>query len=215
MAAIFNPYISSSTMISANEKARIGHEITEQLSKALKGPSQQRPLLILLGGFQGSGKSTIAASLQKTHQITIISTDTIRHALLQRHIIGDLFGEMVSSISKILLLKGLENRLHIVMDANAHEKRIREITDLMINFPEYKILKIYLHTSEQKLFERLSSRPLIEGCYCGTAADLKGSIASAKMDFKNYDLVLETDNQTVEQELLTINDFLSSYCAVP
>ncbi len=206
--------ISSSDMISVAEKTRISQKIIELLSKDLKGPSQTHPLVILLGGFQGSGKSTIADSLHKTHQITVISSDAIRHELLQRHIVGDLFAEMVSSISKILLMKSLEKGLHIVIDANAHEKRIREITHLMNEYPNYKILKIYLHTSEQKLFERLASRFKIEGRYQGQPDDLKGSLATAKMNRADYDLVIETDNQTIEQELTSINSFLASDCKV-
>ncbi len=204
--------ISSSDMISVAEKTRISQKIIELLSKDLKGPSQTHPLVILLGGFQGSGKSTIADSLHKTHQITVISSDAIRHELLQRHIVGDLFAEMVSSISKILLMKSLEKGLHIVIDA--HEKRIREITHLMNEYPNYKILKIYLHTSEQKLFERLASRFKIEGRYQGQPDDLKGSLATAKMNRADYDLVIETDNQTIEQELTSINSFLASDCKV-
>lgn len=215
MAAISIEYISSSDMISASDKARISQEITQQLSKNLNGLSKEHPLLILLGGFQGSGKSTIAESLQKTHQITVIPTDAIRYELLQRHIIGDLFAEMVSSISKILLLKGLENRFHIVIDANAHEKRIREITDLMKDYPKYKLLKIYLRTSEAKLFERIASRSQIEGRYQGQPDDLKGSLKSVKMNLTDYDLVLDTDNQKIEQELITINSFLAPYCTAP
>jgi predicted kinase len=212
MATIQTQYIDSSDMISSFEKARIIQEITAVLAKDLDGPAQERPILILIGGFQGSGKSTIAQHLQKKHQFTIISTDKIRCKLLERNIIGNLFAEMIGTISKILLLKAVEKSLNIVVDANAHEKRIGEVTQLISPYPAYNILKIFLQTPEAKLIERLESRPKIEGCYQGQIADLKGSLASAKINLSNYDLILMTHTLTLEEEFLSIDSFLARRC---
>ncbi|MBS0647736.1 MAG: ATP-binding protein [Verrucomicrobia bacterium] len=201
-------------MISEADKACISQEIIEKLTHNLNHPPQERPLLILLGGFQGSGKSTVAQALEKAHQYTVISTDAIRHELLQKNITGDLFAKMVSSISKIILMKVLDQRLNLIVDANAHEKRIREVTDLMQHYPSYRVVKIYLQTSEKVLFERLASRPQVPGHYQGQPGDLQGSLQSSKMNTADYDLVLQTDNLTIEQELTSINSLLASYYTV-
>lgn len=206
--------ICSSDTISEAEKARICQEIIDKLTNNLNDPPQERPLLILLGGFQGSGKSTITEALQKTHSYTILATDVIRHELLERNITGDLFAQMVSAISKIILLKILEKRLNLIIDANAHEKRIREVTDLTKQYPSYRVVKIYLQTSEKILYERLASRPQVPGRYQGQPGDLQGSIQSSKMNPADYDLVLQTDHLTLEKELSSINSLLASYYIV-
>ncbi len=211
MAIIQRPPISSSSMISPLEKEMIVQEITETLSKNLNGSPQERPILVLLGGFQGSGKSTVAHSLRKTHQFVVISTDVIRYKLLEKSIIGKLFAEMVITISKILLIKAVENRLHIVMDANAHAKRIGEITTLLIPYPAYRILKILLLCSEEKLIQRLESRPKLEGCYQGQIADLRGSLNSVFFILTDYHLTLITDDLLLAKESEKINSFLIPY----
>lgn len=207
--------ICSSDMISEADKARISQEIIDKLTNNLNNLPQERPLLILLGGFQGSGKSTIAEALQKTYSYTILSTDVIRYELLERNITGDLFAQMVSTISKIVLMKILEKRLNLIVDANAHEERIREVTDLTKQYPSYRVVKIYLQTSEKVLFERLTSRPQVPGRYQGQPGDLQGSIQSSKMNPADYDLVLQTDHLTLEKELSSINSLLASYYIVP
>lgn len=193
-------------MIPIHKTYSTTEEITNQLLKNLNGQPQERPLLILIGGFQGAGKSTVAQFLQNEHQFTIISTDKIRFMLLEQSVTGDSFKEGVSAISNLLLEKGLQKQLNMVLDANAHTARINEAIALTKN-TNYKIVKIYLKTSEEILVKRLESRPPQEGYYQGSVSDLKGSLAKTTLNSSDYDLVIDTDKKSPQEELQLIEDF--------
>jgi len=201
--SIGSPYITP------EDKALITQEIVSTFSSEFNGLAQENPVVVLLGGFQGSGKSTIAEHLQKKHQFTVISTDAIRYKLLEKNIGGDLFAEMVSSIWKVLLIIAVKKRLNIVIDANAHEKRIGEVSRLLKPSRMYKMVKIFLYAPEETLIERLESRPKAEGSYQGQIADLKGSLVTSKVNVSDYDRVLRTDVLTIVEEFRSVDALLA------
>src|ERR1041385_624666 len=67
---------------------QVKQEITEQLSPNLVGHRSNNPVLILIGGYPGAGKTTLIHSLAQTHNLIVISWNAIRQALLDKHLRG-------------------------------------------------------------------------------------------------------------------------------
>jgi dephospho-CoA kinase len=179
----------------ALDATNLEQEIVYELSKDHHNKVQERPVLILVGGFPGAGKTTLLRHLKELYDAQDISTDVIRQALFNRGIkLSAEFSTCVANISKKMIRNALNNHLHIFFDANAHSRVIVEIENLLEKErSQYSVIKIFLNTSEETLIERIRKRDPLEGCYQGTEHDLQGALASTKINLDQYDLVVDTD----------------------
>lgn len=186
-------------------------EITNQLLENLSIKVQQQPILILIGGFQGSGKSSLIARINEVYDNAVISTDVIRQSLFNKGLTSSpLFSKYVSNISYNLLEKSLINCSNIIIDANAHSKRIEEIEKLLKESDShYTVMKIFLNATENTLIERVRTRQPLQDCYQGTESDLKAALAATKINLADYDLILDTD-QLDEKSVFELVNFLVS-----
>lgn len=184
------------------------YEIVHELSRNFVSSNQTEPTLYLVGGYQGAGKTSLIKRIQNIYDANVISTDAIRQNLMTRGIKAS--PQVVSRIYENLIKHSLSNRANTIIDANAHANRLKEIDQLLIqnNFKAKKV-KIFLKASEGVLRNRIRNREPIPGCYQGTEKDLEGSLELAKMHDKDYDLIVETDNKTLEQVQDTVIDFLN------
>ena len=173
-------------------------EVSHEFSKEFKAKIQQQPVLILVAGLQGSGKSSLLTRLQEIYDANMISGDTIRHSLLSRGI--KLTPQFVTSVNNIylsLIKNSLDHQAHTFIDANAHAKRITEIeTLLQKNQSHYSVVKIYLRTSAETLKARVTARQSTDGCYQGTLDELEDALTSTKFNNEEYDLIIDTDEPT-------------------
>ena len=103
---------------------QIKSEIFLQLSQDLKANPKSKPLLILIGGYPGAGKTTLIHALAHSHDIAVISWNAIRQALLDRHLKGSPYDwEIIESVNQNLFRKCLQRHAHIIIDANAYTNR--------------------------------------------------------------------------------------------
>lgn len=171
-------------------------EVSLEFSKEFKAKTQKRPVLILIAGLQGSGKSSLLTRLQEIYDANIISGDTIRHNLFNKGI--NLTPQFVTSVNNIylrLIKKSLSDRSHTFIDANAHAKRIAEIeTLLQKSKTHYSVTKIFLRTTPETLKTRVIARQPTDGCYQGTLEELEAALVSTKFNEEDYNLVIDTDD---------------------
>jgi cytidylate kinase len=175
-------------------------------------PQKGESVLILIGGFQGSGKTSLIERIKKTFEFNIISTDSIRQSLFNKGIeVSPEFSKYVNNISRTLTIKSLINT-NTIIDANAHSKRIQEMEKLLEaeNFKQ-RPLKIFLNTSVEVLKNRVKNRQSIPGCYQGTEKDLESSLISSKINIEDYDLILDTDNLSKDEVYEKVENFLLNH----
>ena len=192
-------------------------EITLELSRNLKGSSQEQPILLLVGGYPGAGKTTLIKALSEKDGIAVISWNAVRQALQDRQLKGSPFDpEIIVSVYQNLLRMCFQRHLNVVIDANAHARTIREVESFVEKEQDaqaYKVIKICLNPPTETLFSRLRARPQIEGLHQGMVSDLERDLKSShkKIDFKDYALVIDTEKNSFETELNIVEAFLEPY----
>lgn len=155
------------------------------------------PTLVLFGGFQGSGKSTIINELQKNPESTyiVISPDEIRSKLFDMIPFSDVFVHTVFAARNTLLQKALKTGQNILIDENSTPLRI----SLFNSFAEklqgsrYKVLTIFLEAPKETLIQRIKSRPQVQGRYAGKVNELLASIEEhGEIDVDAYGIIIDT-----------------------
>ncbi len=204
------PILSYTDDLISAYNVQVEKEIINQLSENFITSTQKREsALILIGGFQGSGKTSLIERIKKTFEFNIISTDCIRQSLFDKGVeISPDFSKYVNNISRTLTIGSLIN-CNTIIDANAHTKRIQEMEKLLEaeNFNQ-RPLKIFLKTSVEVLKDRVKTRQSIPGCYQGTEQDLESSLTSSKINMDSYDFIIDTDNLSKDEVYKKAEEFL-------
>ena len=157
------------------------------------------PFLLLIGGFQGSGKTSVLEKLSSQLSITTISPDDIRGRLLQKISFSDVFVNTVNAARNRLIGKALATGQNVAIDGNAIPMRISLFRSLASSY-KYKVLTVYLCASKDTLIKRLQLRPDRIGKYKGTIGQLKDCMmAYGKPDVTLYDVVFQTEQHMPEE----------------
>lgn len=185
--------------------------LTSKFSKNFKAEPQKQPMFVLIGGFQGSGKTSLIRRIQEVYGGNVISTDAIRQDLFDlKFIHPSEMSKYVSNISRNLAVTALNLNANIYIDANAHAQRVKE-TEALIRekFSHYSIVKIFMKTSEEVLMSRLKNRSPQKGYYQGTIEDLQASLEKNHVNSADYDYVVETDYLDEEGVAKSVKDFIN------
>jgi predicted kinase len=202
---------------SAFDVASVKKEISTKLSKELIGSSCTQPILILIGGFPGSGKTTLIKALVQKYDIDVISWNAIRQSLLDRNLKGSPYDwEIIESVYQNLLKICLQHGASVVIDCNAYAKNIEQIERFVKTEQgekEYRIVKICLNPPVETLFHRVKARQLDEKLHQGTEVDLQRDLNNIYkvMNLNDYSLVINTDEVSFETEIKIVDDFLIRY----
>jgi predicted kinase len=193
----------------------VEHEITRDLAENLRAPPQSRPVIILIGGYQGSGKSTLISKVTHTFDANVISNDRIRQQLFDRGYHPDTtpeFSNYVNSIFINLFQTALSQNTHIIIDANAHAKRLEAIYKLLQECSsEHSVVKILLTASPETLKDRVRTRSPTPGAYQGTESDLEASLRVYSINPEDYDLVIDTELTPEKEAAAKMIDFLEHF----
>lgn len=158
------------------------------------------PLLVLLAGFQGSGKTTLAEKLVEKYSLTLISPDKIRQQLFDSGMkFSENFAGLVDQTRDEQILKAITSGKSAVVDTNmVPERIIKIINDL--KGQNYKLVTIFLDAPDHVLTQRVGKRPQIEGVYRGTGAELKQSQTThGNIAKEGYDVVIDTEKNNPEE----------------
>lgn len=193
-------------------------EIIARLSPSLEGISQPQPLLILIGGYVASGKTTLSTALHERYDMTVFSLNSIRQALLDEGI--DIRSNkpeerrVFREVYPRLLAPCITNRQHIVIDANANRQGLQDALRFLRETPggdAYEVVKVHLQASEEELYKRVRARVQKSGMHMGTESDLTYELTTpAKAIYpEDYDMVIDTENTPVEDEIEKVHKFIA------
>lgn len=198
----------------------VQEKIVNSLSLTLIGKSQVHPLLILIGGYVSSGKTTLSSALKEQYGITVFSLNAIRQAMLDEQI--DIRTnkqeerKILFEVYPRLLAPCIANQQHVVIDANANQQGIQDALKFLRENEggsTYRIVKIHLRASEEELYRRVRARIPAIGLHQGTEADLAYELNTPTKVIhpKDYDLVINTEETPFEVEMELVMDFLKPY----
>lgn len=179
--------------------------ISQEIIKSwkFKDNTPKNPVVLLLGGFQGSGKTTVLNILKKEINLLIISPDEIRANLFAKKIpFNEIFVHTVNATKNKLLEEALLLGHNVVVDQLTSPFRI-DIARKIIEKEgkdKYRFLTIFLDVSEETLEKRVIRRKELPEVYKGTVGELKVSLEKyGKQDFSLYDLILDSEKMQPEE----------------
>ena len=189
-------------------------EIAKRYLQKLKVPDKKssKPFLLMLGGLQGSGKTSVLEKLQENTTFVVVSLDEIRHIMLEMGlVIDDDFRKAVNNIAFDIVKELMAQNVSVAIDTNANEQRITAIRSALDSHVHYKLCTVLLDVSIDELRQRVLSRKPRTNSYTGTASELEGSYKTYKdRDHTMFDHVISWDGESVEEMAEVIERLLSS-----
>lgn len=211
-------YYSSISAMQTFDVEQVKKEITDQLSTQIKGTPKSHPLLILVGGYPGAGKTTLIQALAQDYDLAVISWNDVRQALLDKHLRGSPYDwEIIQAVNHSLFSTCLKRSLNIIIDANAHFTNIKLFEDLLNlehHQDQYKTVKVCLNPPIELLLKRVRAREQREDLHQGTEIDVLKDLSAPhkKMLMEDYAIIIKNDEEIpFETELNIVNAFLKPY----
>ena len=169
---------------------------------------KRKPILLLLGGFQGSGKTTTVELIKKYIDLIVISPDEIRYQLFAKKMpFGEKFVKTVEEARNKLLKEAIKTKQDIVIDQRVTPPRILIAKEIIKN-SDYQLKLVLLNAPKKVLIERINNRLEIPGKYKGTVSELEICMKEyGDHDLSLYDLVIDTDKylaQDVAKKIIEV-----------
>lgn len=185
------------------------------ISEKWKTPENksENPLLLMLGGFQGSGKTTTLETLVPTLNLTVISPDEIRHNLFtQKYPFSEEFIKLVNATKFELINRAMDMGNPIVIDQSLTPDRVSLTKTLLQKHPEYQFLSVFLTAPHDTLKQRVIERASLPGRYRGTVEELEASIDKYTSRYGDpqhggYDLLIDS---SINDPLAIVDQIQSS-----
>ena len=173
------------------------------------------PVLLLVGGFQGSGKTTVLELLQSDPGMIVISSDEIRHNLFsQEHPFSDDFVRLVNATKFELMIRATETGHIIAVDQGLTPDRVTIAKKMLEPDSKYSVLSIFLSAPKDVLTERVSERRQLAGRYRGKVEELEASMERyeeryGRLKASDYDLTIDTNGNSPEEIAALIREKIS------
>src|SRR5437868_669998 len=204
--------IAKTTAMYAFDVEQVKNEVFLQLSQGLKGNAKNKPILLLIGGYPGAGKTTLINALAQAHDMEIISWNAIRQALLDRRLKGSPHDfEIIQAVNQNLFRMCLQSNSNIIIDVNAYANNIKLFEELL-QAEQYqdifRVVKICLNPPPELLLSRVRAREQREDVHQGTEKDVINDLKSEykKINMNDYSLIIKNDEDiSFETELNIVN----------
>jgi cytidylate kinase len=188
-------------------------KLAKEMVEKMQFPEKSKdPIVLVFGGFQGSGKTTIIDLLKDDLNLVVISSDEVRHKMFEKkYVLNDKFRKVVKETRYKIFKKVLRMGHSVVLDDNYHPVRLEEIKDYLNNRNEskYRLISVCLKTSKEELIRRIDSREPRSGKYQGKVYELEGSIEKYReIDQGKYDLVVNTEELGPDEIAEIVKDYV-------
>lgn len=118
----------------------------------------QNPLVIIVVGLPGSGKSFFAAQFAKTFGAALVSQDKIRWTLFANHTYSDNENSMVLLIANLFISELLRTKQTFVLDGGYETKESRRSLSRVAAKAGYKILTVEIQVDQPTAKRRALKR---------------------------------------------------------
>jgi len=152
--------------------------------------------LLLFGGFQGSGKTSVIEQIKKYLPLTVISTDRIRHRLFSSGMgYSPVFERELTNRKNSALEKALKKNKNIALDENFDPGEVEKMKSLLRKkYSSYRTLVIFLQAKKRVLSLRVKKRGPKEKTYLGKSEELNASYRMLGCgEMKAYDMIIDTE----------------------
>lgn len=188
-------------------------KLSEEMIKGMQfSKKSKKPIVLVFGGFQGSGKTTIINLLKDDLNLVVISLDEIRHRMFEKgYQLDDKFRQIVKTTSIEVFKRVYQIGYSIVIDNNIIPFRLEEIKKFLNNDEnnKHRLISVCLEASKEELVRRLNTRDFVPGRYQGTTNELEGSMKKyGEIDANKYDLVINTEELNAEEIAEKVKNFV-------
>ena len=183
----------------------IAGKIKEKIYKKWKEkykPSDS-PFILLLGGMQGSGKTSVIQHMKSELDFVTISPDEIRAELFARNFPitdnpEDVFRQTVNLVRNKLVEDALKKNYSIIVDQRMTDERMALLKKIVRDYPNYRFMTILLTAPEEILKKRIINRKPVMDRYAGTLGEFYESFAKYGIpDPASYDDTIDTSSHSV------------------
>ncbi len=139
----------------------------------------KKPLLILLYGFPGSGKTYFARNLTQHLNVAHVHSDRIRHELFEEPRYDEQEDSIITHLMNYMTEEFLMAGVSVVYDTNMMRKSQRRMMRNLINKKEIETLLVWFQVDAETAFKRTGHRDRRK-------SDDKYAIEYTREDFREY-----------------------------
>lgn len=191
-------------------------QLSKEIMESMQFPNSlpEHPMVLMIGGFQGSGKTTIIEEIKDDLGLVVISGDEIRQRLFdKKYPFSKRFGQIVEATAGNVFRDILHQGRSMALDTNTTPTKIEQARRVVESEGgnKYHLITVLLEASKDTLVNRLQNRDGIAGRYRGTVDELEASLVKhGEIDKGAYDLVVDTTSLSPSDIAEMIKDKVKS-----
>ena len=121
-------------------------------------PTPTKPILVLLYGFPGSGKSTFARHLSTELGMAHVHSDRIRHELFEKPRYDNRENAVVGHIMDYMTEEFMRSRISVIFDTNTPTLKERRILRDLARKYKFSPLLVWIQIDAESAFNRVITR---------------------------------------------------------